>query len=120
MTKIRGLPPWLRESPGEILDAISRGLAVPEGQLPTLPKAARRPVLTEGQKRREAALKAWRAAEAARLAVEVAVVLPQRLIDRLTETPPRDLEGLAAIDGLRRWRREAFGAAILAALRAVP
>jgi ribonuclease D len=120
LAKIRGLPPWLRENPTEILAAVARGLAVPEGEQPSLPKAPRRPPLTEGQKRREAAVKAWRAAEAARLVVEVAVVLPQRLIDRLTEAPPRHLEDLDGVDGLRRWRLKAFGPAILTALRAVP
>jgi hypothetical protein len=48
----------------------------------------------------------------------VSVVLPQRLIDRLTEAPPEGPEGLATVEGLRRWRIEAFGSALLAALRA--
>jgi ribonuclease D len=117
LAKVRGLPSWLRENPGEILDAIARGLAVPERQLPELPKAPRRPTQTEAQKRRDAALKAWRVIEAKRLAVEVSVVLPQRLIDRLTEAPPRDLEALAVVEGLRRWRLGAFGSSILGALR---
>jgi hypothetical protein len=49
--------------------------------------------------------------------VEVSVVLPQRLIDKLTEDPPRGDAGLLAVEGLRRWRRQAFGPAILEALR---
>ena len=61
-------------------------------------------------------LKAWRTRKAVELAVDVSVVLPQRLIDRLAEAAPRDLPGLLALDGLRRWRVEAFGRELLAAL----
>ena len=60
--------------------------------------------------------KAWRTAKAAQLKVDVSVVLPQRLIDKLAEAGPRDGDGLEAIEGLRRWRIQAFGREILAAL----
>jgi ribonuclease D len=61
-------------------------------------------------------LRAWRAAKAADLGVEVSVVLPQRLIDRLAEAAPRDTAGLGAIEGLRCWRADAFGTELLAAV----
>ena len=66
--KVRGLPPWLRHDPRELLAAVARGLAVPEPLLPALPKPPPRPVVTAAQKKRDAALKAWRArrGEAAR------------------------------------------------------
>jgi len=44
------------------------------------------------------------------------VILPQRLIDRLAEKAPRRIADLEAIDGLRRWRIEAFGRPMLDAL----
>jgi ribonuclease D len=66
--------------------------------------------------RRVERLKAWRARKAAELAVETSVVLPQRLIDRLAEAAPVDAPGLAAVEGLRRWRAEAFGRELLAAV----
>jgi hypothetical protein len=50
--------------------------------------------------------------------VEVSVVLPQRLIDRLAAAAPRDPSGLAAVEGLRRWRVDAFGDELLAAVAA--
>jgi ribonuclease D len=65
---------------------------------------------------RAARLKAWRSRKAAELQVDVSVVLPQRLIDRLAETCPRDAASLASVEGLRRWRSEAFGAELLAAV----
>jgi ribonuclease D len=75
-----------------------------------------RPVVPDEVLRRGERLRAWRARKAAELQVDVSVVLPQRLIDRLAQVGPRDAEGLAGVDGLRLWRREAFGAEILAAL----
>jgi ribonuclease D len=117
LQRIRGLPPFLRHDPRELLAAVERGLAVPDAQRPTLSKAPPRPQVSAAQKRRDAALKAWRAEEARKLGVEVSVVLPQRLIDKLTEDPPGDDAGLLAVEGLRRWRRQAFGPAILEALR---
>ena len=118
LRQIRGLSPRLREDPAELLTAIARGLAVSEAALPRLPKAPPRPVLTDAQKRHEAALRAWRALEAKRVELDVSVILPQRLIDKLVETAPVDLDGLTRVEGLRKWRRDAFGPAVLAALRA--
>ena len=97
--------------------AIARGLSLPEAALPRLPKAPPRPVVTDAQKRHEAALRLWRAEEAKRAALDVSVILPQRLIDRLAEAAPADLDALARVEGLRQWRREAFGPGVLAALR---
>jgi hypothetical protein len=48
--------------------------------------------------------------------MDISVVLPQRLIDRLAEARPRDAAGLGLVEGLRRWRVEAFGAELLAAV----
>jgi ribonuclease D len=115
--KVRGVPPWLRSDPREVLAAVARGQAVPEPQLPVLPKPPARPVATAAQKKRDSALKAWRAVEAKRHGIDVSVVLPQRLIDKLTERPPEAVAALAGIEGFRRWRQEAFGPAILEALR---
>ncbi len=67
-------------------------------------------MVAEAVLRRIAALKGWRAREAERLDLDASLVLPQRLIDRLAEAAPRDIAGLQAIEGLRRWRIEAFGA----------
>jgi ribonuclease D len=115
--QVRGLPPFARTDPRDLLEAIARGLAVPDELLPSLPKSPRRPAVTDVQKQHETALKAWRKTEAERLKIDVSVVLPQRLIDKLTEAAPRGPEELAATPGLRRWRIEAFGPSLLQALR---
>jgi ribonuclease D len=61
-------------------------------------------------------LKEWRRGRAAELKVEISVVLPQRLIDRLAEKAPRSRAELGEIEGLRQWRIETFGEEILATL----
>ena len=48
------------------------------------------------------------------------VVLPNRLIGAIAETGPRDLTELSRVEGLRRWRLEAFGPGLLAALHTAP
>jgi ribonuclease D len=114
---VPGLPARLAERHGrELVDAIGRAEALPEGELPVVPRAPR-PFVPDSVQRRAARLKAWRTAKAAELALDSSVVLPQRLVDRLAEAAPRDAAGLLAVDGLRRWRIEAFGKDMLQALR---
>ena len=116
---VRGLPPFVRADPRDLLGAIARALAVPNEALPSLPKSPRRPAvadLPEAARDRAAGLAQGRR-EAERLRIDVSVVLPQRLIDKLTEAAPADPQELAATPGLRRWRIEAFGLSLLQALR---
>jgi ribonuclease D len=112
LRQIPGILPRLRDQSEEILAALRRAAELPEADLPVLPRSAR-PVVSDAVLRRVERLKTWRRARAAQLEVEVAVVLPQRLIDRLAEAAPADEAGLAAVPGLRRWRIRAFGDEIL-------
>lgn len=96
-----------------IVDAIRRATALPEAALPVLPRS-RRPRAVPTVARRMAALAVWRADAAARLGLDAGLLLPRRLIERVAEAAPRDLEALAALDGFRRWRVTAFGREILA------
>ncbi|HVO10837.1 MAG TPA: HRDC domain-containing protein [Vicinamibacteria bacterium] len=109
------LPPRLQRRQGELLEALRRAEAQPQDALPSVPRQPR-PTMSEEALRRVQRLRAWRARKAAELQVDVSVVLPQRLIDRLAEATPGDGDGLLALDGLRRWRVEAFGRELLAAL----
>jgi ribonuclease D len=103
----------------EIVEAAGRGLELPPEDLPSFPRRER-PVRSPATRQRGAALKAWREQEAKRLGLDVSVVLPQRLVDRVAATTARDLAGLEPIEGLRRWRIEALGASLVAALKADP
>jgi ribonuclease D len=99
----------LREHGAALMEAMARARAVPERELPRLLKSPPRPVLDEPTRLRGAALKAWRTTRAAALEVDVSVVLPQRLLDKVAEAAPRDVSELEAIEGLRRWRIAEFG-----------
>jgi ribonuclease D len=116
LAQVRGLSPRVRSRGDELLAAIGRALELPEAELPRLSPPPPRPVLSEAVRKRIESLRAWRTKAAAGLAVDVSVVLPQRLLERLAQAAPRDVEALREIEGLRRWRVEAFGAELVAAL----
>jgi ribonuclease D len=105
-----------REYADRFHEAVVRGMQVPEAEIPKLERG-RRIELPLAQQRRVASLKEWRKAAAARIGLELSLVIPQRLIDRIAEANPGSLEELSAIEGLRRWRVEAFGEEILRAIR---
>jgi ribonuclease D len=115
LSAVRGVLPRLDREAEPLLAALRRGRELPDSELPAFPRVAR-PVVPEAVRRRVDALKAWRAEKAKTLALDVSVVLPQRLIDKVAERAPRDIDGLRAIEGLRRWRIEEFGAALIAVL----
>jgi ribonuclease D len=114
---VPGVLPRLRGQADEILGALRRAAALPDSELPVIPRSPR-PVVSTEVLQRTARLREWRTRRAAELKVEVSVVLPQRLIDRLAAAAPRDPSGLAAVEGLRRWRVDAFGDELLAAVAA--
>jgi ribonuclease D len=99
----------------EVLAAIARGLALPDGELPVLERKPR-PHVPAPVRRRIEALRAWRGEAAPRFGLEPGVLLPNRLIGTVAEAGPRDAEALARVEGFRRWRVEAFGSEILAVL----
>jgi ribonuclease D len=112
---VKGLPARVRERPGELLEAVRRGLALPDGRLPVPPRRAR-PPLPEAVRRRVDRLKAWRAEAAARLGLDVSLVLPQRLLEQVAALEPRGASDLLSVEGIRRWRVEAVGPEIVATL----
>jgi ribonuclease D len=115
---VKGLSPRVQREAASLLEAIVRAWALPEDAWPRLP-ATPRPVVSEATRRRIDALRTWRTAEAQRLALDVSVVLPQRLLERVAEAAPRSPSDLEAVEGLRRWRRDAFGEALVRVASAV-
>jgi ribonuclease D len=105
-----------REYADRFHGAVLLGLEVPETELPKLERG-RRIELPLAQQRRVAAMKDWRKAASPRIGLELSLVIPQRLIDKIAEANPSSLEALSAIEGLRRWRVEAFGEEILKIIR---
>jgi ribonuclease D len=99
----------------DLLAAIARGVALPDDALPVLERRPR-PNVPAPVRRRVEALRVWRTEAAPRFALEPGVLLPNRLIGTVAEAAPADLDALARVEGFRRWRVEAFGPEILAAL----
>ena len=115
---MKGLSPRVHREAESLLDAVVRAWALPEDSWPHMPVAPR-PIVSEATRRRIDALRTWRTAEAKRLALDVSVVLPQRLLDRVAEAAPRTMSDLETVEGLRRWRRDTFGEALVRVSAAV-
>jgi ribonuclease D len=108
--KIRGISPRLRDR--DLLEVVVRASA----HEPIVLRRPPRDMPSEKERKRVEALRLWRAEEAKRLGLDVSVVLPQRLIDRLARLNPQSPGDLSAVEGLRRWRIREFGGAFLARL----
>ena len=102
----------VRRAGEAILAAVERGLAVADSDLPVR-RPAPRPRASGAVQRRSEALRAWRVEAAKLVELDAGVICPQRLIDRLAHDPPRDLDALARVEGVGRWRAELFGAELL-------
>ena len=113
VAKVRGLSPRVKGRAGELLAAIERALALPDSELARPSPPPTRPVVSDAARKNIERLRAWRAREATRLGVDISVVLPQRLLERLAQVAPTNAEGLGQVEGLRRWRVAAFGPDLL-------
>lgn len=114
--KLRGVG---REAIGRwgeaILEAIRRGEAVPDEELPKFERGPRRVIDPEFDARMDK-LKAARNAEAERLALQPGVLCPNGTLEQVAGLQPRTVEELAGAPSLREWQRQEIGAALLAAL----
>jgi ribonuclease D len=102
----------VRRAGEAILAAVERGLAMPDDELPVR-RPNPRPRIAGSVQRRSEALRAWRVEAAKRVELDAGVIFPQRLIDRLAHDPPRDVDALAQVEGVGRWRAELFGTEIM-------
>jgi ribonuclease D len=108
-------PRVVQRAGAAILDAVARGEAVPEAELPTR-RSVPRPHVPAATRHRAEALRLWRGRAAGEVGLDPGVLLPQRVIDRLAAEPPRDLAEMAQVEGVRRWRVTLFGPDLLEAL----
>jgi len=115
---VPGCTPRVVERWGDsVLAIIARAPDTPPAL--TSSTAPRRPGLPAAARRRVEALRAWRTEASTRIGLEPGLVLPNRLITAVAEAAPRDVESLVRIEGVRRWRAEAFGAELIAALATI-
>ncbi len=113
---IKGMPRGLLESRGgELVDAVKRGLAVPENALPRFPKAQRWDRDPEFDTR-VSALKTVRDAAAMRFDLDPGVLCARDRLEAVARKNPSSVAELEAIPELRRWQRAVLGEGFIKAL----
>ena len=117
LTGIPGVGRDLIERRGsEILEAVRRGLAVPEADLPRFPKAPRHRPDPSFETKLER-LKTLRVLLVSRLDLQPGVICPNWLLEGVARESPETLEALAQVDGIRRWQVAQFGPELLEAVK---
>jgi ribonuclease D len=116
LATIKGMPRALLESRGqEVLDAVSRGLAVPDSDLPRFPKAARWDRDPDFDVR-VSALKTVRDEAATRLDLDPGVLCSRDRLEAVARKNPTNRDALETVVELRQWQRAALGESFLNAL----
>jgi len=116
LAAIKGMPRALLEVRGnEVLDAIKRGLAVPDAELPRFPKAARWDRDPEFDVR-VSALKTVRDETATRLDLDPGVLCARDRLEAVARKNPKTHDELETIAELRQWQRVVLGENFLKAL----
>jgi ribonuclease D len=114
---IKGMPRGLLESRGhEVLDAVQKGLAVAEADLPRFPKAARWDRDPDFDARVNA-LKTARDAAATRLDLDPGVLAARDRLEAVARKNPTTSDEIATVTELKRWQLEVLGEDFLRALR---
>jgi ribonuclease D len=109
LTAIKGMPRGMIETRGAaLLDAVKRGVAVAEGDLPRFPKSprwARDPDFDE----RVSRLREIRDARARELNLEPGVLCARERLEAIARKRAESVEQLADVPELRRWQIEVLG-----------
>ena len=114
--KVPGLGPFGRMPLlGELRQALDRGMRVPPYQRP---RSVNRPRMRAPEKKRLDALKAWRKAHGAELAIDPSLVWPMASLERLAWEPGETEREMDAQE-VRRWQAAEFGRSLATAARAL-
>jgi ribonuclease D len=113
---IKGMPRGILETrSSELLDAVTRGLSVPESELPRFPKAPRWDRDPEFDSRVNA-LKTARDAAATRLDLDPGVLCSRDRMEAVARKNPTTVSELDSVSELRRWQIRELGEEFLRAL----
>ena len=116
LATVKGMPRGILDSRGgELLDAVRRGLAVPDADLPRFPKAPRWDRDPEFDVR-VSALKTVRDEAATRLDLDPGVLCSLDRLEAVARKNPKSRAELEAVSELREWQRGVLGAGFLEAL----
>ena len=114
---IKGMPRALLERRGgELVEAVRRGLAIPEADLPRFPRAQRferDPDFDDNVAR----LRTARDAAAARLDLDPGVLCSRDRLETIARMQPQSVDRLAEIRELRQWQIAELGDAFIAVFR---
>jgi ribonuclease D len=114
---IKGVPRGILERhAAELIDAVKRGLDVPEADLPRFPRAARWDRDPDFDAN-VAKLKAVRDAAATRLKLDPGVLCARDRMEAVARRKPRSVEEVGEIPELRHWQAEVLGPEFVAALK---
>jgi ribonuclease D len=117
LAKIKGMPRGMVERYAtDMLGAIARGMAAPEGELPRFPKARRWPRDPDFDNK-VGQLKAARDAAAKRLELDPGVLCSRDRMESVVRAMPRSMEALGAVEDLRKWQIAELGEEFVAALK---
>ena len=115
---IRGVPRGsLDGRVGDMLDAVRRGLEIPEAELPRFPRAPRWDRDPDFDAR-VGRLRLVRDAAAARLSLDPGVLCSRERLEIIARRQPTTIEELTEVPDLRRWQIGELGEALLGALLA--
>jgi ribonuclease D len=106
----------LEQRGGELIDAVQRGLAVPDTELPKFPRAPRWDRDPEFDAR-VSALKTARDAAAKRLELDPGVLCSRDRLEAVARRNPTSVEEVAEVPELRRWQVKELAPAFVEALR---
>ncbi len=116
LATIKGMPRSLLErASGDILDAVKRGMMLPDAELPRFPRAVRWERDPEFDVR-VAALRTARDAAALRLDLDPGVLCSRDRLEAVARRNPPTIEAMREIPELRLWQVQELGADFLAAL----
>ena len=92
----------------KVIQTINEAMQITPKNLPVYPrkKSPKVPLVVAG---RVKALKQWRDARAAELAVDPALVCTKSLISTIALQKPQEISDLAAIQEMKKWQRKEFG-----------
>ena len=117
LSAIKGMPRGILERNSQgLIDAVSRGLAVPDADLPRYPRGPRWDRDPDFDAR-VSAIKTVRDAIAAKLDMDTGVLFPREKMESVARANPKSVDDFAAIPDLRKWQVAALAQGFVEALR---
>jgi ribonuclease D len=117
LSAIKGMPRGIVERRGrDLIDAIARGIALPEDALPRYPRPARWDKDADFDERVNR-LRGVRETAAAKLDLDPGVLASRERLESIARAKPTSLDELAAVPGIKKWQAGVLGEAAVRAMK---